>query len=218
MRIPACLIATVALTRAFAADQPSDIHIALTVLQPGSMGKLHASQLARSSVAGAGERLQVRIAVAKPCHGIVVGFDAAGKVAWPDQPAVAALEANDQRLIPADGGWKWEDSDAVRELDILIVDNRSAALPALAQLTQAMQAPSAPAVRVRQIAELRRMIDALTPRSTTGVEYSLKTDPVPLGGLLRGDVCDWCKDAWRISLPAAGSYVVRQRFPVEAAR
>ncbi len=207
------LIAIGALTTAFAADPPPQVHVALAVLQPGSMGRLKASELAKTSLPKAGHRLQVRIAATGPCHAMVVAFDGAGHIAYPDQPVFLPLEANSQQLIPSGGGWKWEDPEAIRELDVLVIDNQSAALPGLTQLLQAMREPAAPAVRTRQVAELRRLMDTMTQRNAASGEYSVKTEPAPLGGLLRGDVCDWCKDAQKISVPPSGSYLVRQRFP-----
>lgn len=222
MRIALCVIAALAVLGASAAepspdpvspDPNNEVHIALTVLQPASLGRIRTSALAKTSVPKPGESLQVRVAATKPCHAIVVGFNAAHQIAWPDQPALVMLAAGDQRLIP-ESGWKWESADVVDELDILVVDNQAPALPDLTRLIEAMRAPAAPAVRTRQTAELRRMMDALTQRDTSNAQYTLKTDPVLLGGLLRGDVCEWCKDAWKISLPASGSYLVRQRFPL----
>ena len=207
------LIGLVASTAAFAADPPPQVHVALTVLQPGSMGRLKANELAKTSLPKAGNRLQVRIAATAPCHAMVVAFDGAGHIAYPDQPVFQPLLANSQQLIPAVSGWKWEDPEAVRELDVLVIDNQSPALPGLTQLVQAMRAPAAAAVRTRQVAELRRLMDTMTQRNAARAEYSVKAEPAPLGGLLRGDICDWCKDAQKIPVPASGSYLVRQRFP-----
>ena len=218
MRILTCVIATMALSGAFAADPPSDVSVALTVLQPGSLGRMTVSQLAKTSLPKKGESLQVRIAVATACHAIIVAFDGSGQIGYPDQPVAAALQPGDQKQIPSGGQWKWETPDAVSELEVLIVDDRAPALPGLSQLIEAMHTQAVPAVRARQVGELRRMMDSLTQRNTASAEYSLKTDPVALGGVLRGDVCDWCKDAWKISLPASGSWMVRQRFSRETPR
>jgi hypothetical protein len=208
-----CATAMAVLTAAFAADLPPQVHVALAVLQPGSMGRLKASELAKTSLPKPGNRLQVRIAATGACHAIVVAFDGAGQVAYPDQPVLLPLEANNQQQVPNAGGWKWEDPEAIRELDVLVVDNRSPSLAGLTQLIQAMHDQAVPAVRTRQVSELRRTLDAMTQRNAASADYSVKSEPAALGGLLRGDVCDWCKDAQKISVPPAGSYLVRQRFP-----
>jgi hypothetical protein len=208
-----CVFTTVFLCAASASDGPRLVQVAVAVLEPGSLGRMKATELAKSSVPRAGNRLQVRVAATEACHAVVVAFDAAGQVAYPDQPVTIALEANTQQQIPSAGGWKWEDPQAIRELDILLVDNRSPALSGLIQMAQAMHEQAAPTVRTLQVKELRRMIDSLTQRDAASAEYSLKSEPVPLGGLLRGNTCDWCKDAQTISVPPSGSYLVRQRFP-----
>jgi hypothetical protein len=204
--------ALMALTAVFAADPPPQVQVALAVLQAGSMGRLKASELAKTSLPKAGNRLQVRVAATGPCHVMIVAFDSAGKVAYPDQPVIVALEANGQEQIPAAGGWKWEDTDAIRELEVLLVDNRSPALDGLTLLIQAMHDQAAPAVRTRQVSELRRMMDSMTQRNAASADYSVKSEPVPLAGLLRGDICEWCKDAQKISVPPSGSYLIRHRF------
>jgi hypothetical protein len=205
--------ALIALTAAFAADPPPQVQVALAVLQAGSMGRFKASELAKTSLPKPGNRLQVRVAATGPCHAMIVAFDSAGNVAYPDQPVIVALEANSQQQIPAAGGWKWEDPGAISELEVLLVDNRSPALDGLTRLIKAMHDQAAPAVRTRQVSELRRLTDSLTQRDAASADYSVKSEPVPLAGLLRGDVCEWCKDAQKISVPPAGSYLVRHRFP-----
>jgi len=205
--------ALVVLTSAFATDPAPQVQVALAVLQAGSMGRLKASSLAKTSLPKAGNRLQVRVAATGACHAMVVAFNSEGKVAYPDQPVMVGLEANDQQQIPAAGGWKWEDPGVIRELDVLFVDNRSTALDSLTQIIQAMHGGRAPAVRTRQISALRRLIDSMTQRDIASAEYSVKSDPAPLAGLLRGDVCEWCKYAQKISVPPAGSYLVRHLFP-----
>lgn len=209
----ACILSLAALQSAFAADAPRQVHVALAVLQPGSLGRMKATELAKSSQPHTGHKLQVRVAASGACHVLVVAFDGAGRVAYPDQPVLVPIEANSQRQIPQVNGWKWEDAAAIRELDVLMVDDLSPALNGLKQLVNAMHEDAPAAVRTRQVAELRRMMDAMTQRNAATSSYSVKAEPAPLGGLLRGDQCDWCKDAQKVSVPPAGSYLVRQRFP-----
>ncbi len=43
---------------------------------------------------------------------MIVGFDGGGQTAYPDQPVMIALERNSQQVLPAGGGWEWEDPKA----------------------------------------------------------------------------------------------------------
>lgn len=195
------------------AGTPVEAHLAFTVMQPVASGEREPFGLSRSSRPGPGKQIQLWIAAEDTCSVLIAGINRLGQTAWPDQPLLVRLKPHDNLQLPSAGGWKWETPGGVAEIDVLFLDSRSPELPHLAQLTEAMHQPVAPAVRNRQIAELRRMMDALTQRNAAGAEYSLKTDPVSLAGLLRGMGCDWCRDAQKISLPPGGSYLVRQRFP-----
>lgn len=206
------VLALAAIQNARPADTPPQVQVAVVVLQPGATGRLKPFLLSKGASPKQGNRLQVWLSTAEASKALIVAFDGAGQIAYSDQPMLLSLEAGDQQRLPEPGGWKWEADGALRELDILLVDNQSPALPGLTQLVKAMHRNVTPEVRVRQATELRRMIDAMTPRAAA-TEYSPKTEPVILAGLVRGGSCIWCKDAEKVQVPPAGSWLVRQRFP-----
>ena len=199
-------------TSGFAADAPITAYVSFTVLERGAGGHTVPFELSTKAAPKRGNRLQVWLSADDACSALVVAFNKSGQLAWPDEPLLVSLPAHNEQQLPSAGEWKWEMPGAVTEFDVVLVDLRSPALPQLTQLIEAMHAPAQPPIRVRQIAELRRTIDSMTQRAAAA-DYSMKTEPVSLAGLLRGMGCDWCKDAQKISVPRSGSYLVRQRFP-----
>lgn len=192
---------------------PIGAHVAFTVFQPGAAGKAEPFVLSKQAAPKAGSRLEVWLSADEECEALVVAFDAAGQPAWPGQPVLISLQPHNEQTLPAAGEWKWERPHSVTEFDVLMLDRNAPALPKLKSLAEAMRAGANPAVRARQVAELRRLMGTVTQRADETAEYSLKTEPVSLAGLLRGMGCDWCKDAQKVAIPRAGAYLVRQRFP-----
>lgn len=197
---------------AWPAPSQTIAQVEFAVIPSHSEGRLKRIGKPNDGTPKSGDRLQVWLSASAPIRALTVAFDSAGHVAFPDQPLLVTLNPGAEQALPLADGWKWDAQVPVRELDVLFVDARSPAMAALAQLVDATHASVPPAVRTRQVGELRKTIDSLTQRDASNADFSLKTEPVLLAGLVRGMRCSWCDAAPKFSIPAGGSYLVRHRF------
>jgi hypothetical protein len=206
------VLASTTLRSALPAEPPLEAQVEIAVMQQQPAGRLKVLEGTKNIGPNPGDHLQVWLSASAPCNALIVAFNVTGGVAYPDQPLLVSLKAAEEQDLPAGDGWKWDANGRVKEMDVLLLDPHAPANARLAQLVNAMRANVSPAVRTRQVGELHRIIDSLTQRDAASAEFSLKSEPVLLAGLVRGMSCSWCGSAPKIKIPAAGSCLVRHRF------
>jgi hypothetical protein len=91
--------------------------------------------------------------------------------------------------VPPTGKWAWEGSEDLAEIYVVVAPPDAPALIDLSRLLSAIRGPAGSApLRQRQVAALRHWIDAHTQVKTTSADYSIKSEPVEIGGIVRGPI------------------------------
>ena len=189
-----------------------DAHMMLSVSEPGPRGIARQSEFSKQAKPGAGKELRLWIESGCGCRAVVAAFNHDGRMAYDGPPSEIEVKEHSNNQVPAAGGrkWTWDGHENLAEMDIVFIAGESPDTRDLSKLLEAMRDASvSEAVRKRQAADLRRWIDAHTQNTSSAADYSVKPTPVAIGGMVRGEDCDWCKSAQRVSIPANGFVIVR---------
>jgi len=199
-----------------AAPQDSqDAHVMLVISEAGPRGVARQSEFSKQAKPGAGKELRIWIESGRQCRAVVAAFNRDGRMAYDGLPLETPLKEHSNNQIPLAGGskWTWDGHENLAEMDVILLSGDSSDTRDLSKLVEAMRDSSiAEAVRKRQSADLRRWIGAHGQNPSSASDYSVKSTPEVMGGMIRGIDCEWCKTAQKIPVPANGIAMVRIHF------
>jgi hypothetical protein len=195
-----------------APDDTWEAHVLLVVSEPGARGVTKQIEFSKEAKPGPGKELSAWIQSSRPCRAVVVAFDRNGRVAYNDLPSLHTIREHSSNQLPPEGGvkWAWQGPEQLAELDLVLISGDPPDTHALMDLMRAMHdAPNSDALRKRQDTELRHWLDARTKGQSSVSDYSVKPTPEVIGGMMRGEGCDWCKSAQKVPMPANGFSIIR---------
>jgi hypothetical protein len=207
-----CALVALVLCLSSARAQSSDAHVLLVVSEPGSRGVTKQIEFSKQAKPGPGKELSAWVESSGPCRAVVVAFDRDGRVAYKDLPALNSIREHSNNQLPVEGGskWTWDRPERLAEVDIVLISGDPPDTRELMNLMRAMHdTQSSDALRKRQDMELKHWLDARTQQQSSVSDYSIKPTPEVIGGMMRGEGCDWCKSAQKVSIPANGFSIVR---------
>jgi len=214
-RVWSTLIVILAASVVLAQQDKTEAHVMLMVSEPGPRRIMKEVEFSKQAHPGPDKTLKLLVESGRSCRAVVAAFNEEGLIAYDGLPVNILVKENRNNQIPAVEApkWTWDGHEKVSEIDLILLVENSPELGELSRLVDAMRDPGvAEPVRKRQITSLHRWIDTHAESTSAGSDYTLKSGPVLIGGTVRGESCDWCKSAKKISIPGGGSAVIRIRL------
>ncbi len=168
--------------------QPRGIEFKAQLLlqQPGGKTGVKQEEFSKQARPGPDKELHLRVYPDQDCIASVAGFTRDGQLVY-GVPEIVHLSANLIKEMPVSKKWTFTGNEQLAEMDLVIADPKSAEFQTYSDLVSKMNRPGlSDEVRQAQAGALREWIDARLRSETTAQNYSVKENPVQVGGVVRG--------------------------------
>jgi len=188
--IAQCVVLTIAAGLVAPAKAESgDVHVQLTIVQPGLKGGIRQTEFSKQARPGPHRELKLLMAAEIQAAAVALPFNREGRLAYESAPEIAHLAMNSKQEIPAEGKWTFEGPENLAEIDVVLAGPDTPDFEELAKLIHTMKlSPAASPLHRQQLGALHRWLDAHSQRSSTAADYTVKAAPAEIAGMVRGDV------------------------------
>jgi hypothetical protein len=161
--------------------------VEVLVIEAGGKAGVRRVTLSRRAAPGPGKELRVLVAPEAEVLASAAAFNKKGELAF-DVLEVAVLKAGDKpRELPDGAVWNWNVPDQVSDIYVVLAAPGATDFASYRALVSKMKTnASSPELRKMQAGALLRWIESHLKVPTTAADYSIKAEPTPMGGLIRG--------------------------------
>lgn len=179
---PAVLILTAAVLPLLGSAARANVELVL--VEPGGKAGVRRVSISRQASPGPGKELRVLIAGAPDATVSVAAFNRKGELV--SVPEIAGLpSAGQTRELPERDKWQWDAADKISDIYVILAGAGAADFAAYKEQVSKMGGGSAELRKMQGNAVLR-WIEAHLKSPTGAADYSMKPEPTPMGGLIRG--------------------------------
>jgi len=159
----------------------------LLLQQPGGKAGGKQEEFSKQARPGPEKVLLLRVMADQECLASVAGFTRDGQLVY-GVPEIVQLSANVIKAMPVSKKWTFNGTEQLAEMDLVVADPKSFEFRTYSDLVGKMSRPGlSDEVRQAQAGAIREWIDTRLRSGTTAQNYSVKENPVQVGGVVRGD-------------------------------
>lgn len=175
-----CLLLSASLLHA-----ASKASVELVLVEPGGKAGTRRMSISRKAAPGPGKELRVLVVGSAESLVSVVALTKKGDLV--SVPEVTTLTAGKARELPEGARWNWDVAEKVSDVYVILAPQGAGDFAAYRTLVSKMNdSANSAELRRLQTSAVVRWIESQLKSPTSAADYSMKAEPTPMGGLIRG--------------------------------